>query len=102
MSRKKPDQALAAELEKLLTDADTAVKDRVALRDAVCAYCRSERAKGITLERIRISVTEILERAEARLTGIERKDGQHELAQQLVDWCVEEGRGARDEWRGKR
>ena len=95
MSRKKPDQALAAELEKLLTDADTAIKDRIALRDAVCAYCKAERANGISLEKILISVTEILERAEARVTGIEGQDGQHELARQLVEWCVDEGRGAR-------
>ena len=95
---------MAAELEKLLTDADTAIKDRIALRDAVCAYYGSERRNGVSLERILLSVTEMLDRAEARITGIEGKNGQEELAQRLIDWCVEldEGRGARDEGRGKR
>lgn len=102
MPKKKLDQALAEELDKLLTDADTALKDRIALRDAVCAYYDGEKANGVPLERILMSVTEMLDRAEERVTGVEGQNGMHELAQQLIDWCVEldGGRGARGERRG--
>lgn len=84
---KKPDQALAAELEKLLTKADTAISDRIALRDAICAYFNAERAIGTSLATILNSVTEILESAEKRVFG--GQDGQDELAQQMIAWCVE-------------
>ena len=90
VTNKREHEALLAEVEKLLSDADTAIKDRVALRDAVCAYFTAERANGASLESIVTSVEDMLDRAEARASGrINGHDGQRELAQQLIDWCIE-------------
>ena len=84
-------RVLLAEAEKLLTDSATkALRDRIQLRDAVCAYFRDERSKGVELGVILLSVESILKRAEAR-AGM--TDGTHELAQQLIDWCLEIDRG---------
>lgn len=90
VTNKKEHEALLAEVEKLLSDADTAIKDRVALRDAVCAYFAAERERGESLDSIVTSVEDMLDRAEARASGrINGHDGQRELAQQLIDWCIE-------------
>ena len=79
-------RTLLAEAEKLLTDAtDTAVTDRVALRDAVCAYFAAERSKGGSVESVRNSVEAILIRAEVRVGKL---NGHKELAEELVNWCL--------------
>ncbi len=78
---------LLAEAEEFLTDStNTAIRDRIKLRDAVCAYLAGERAKGTALTTVLLSVEEILKRAEARVVG---NGGHRERAQQLIDWCVE-------------
>ena len=83
-------QELLAEAEELLSDrTNEAIHDRIALRDAVCAYLESERAQGVALEVIRQSVEGILKRAEARVAGRDGRDGHRELAQRLIDWCVQ-------------
>ena len=87
---KKEYQALLAEAEGLLSDrTKEATLDRIALRDAVCAYLDAERAQGVSLEVIRQSVEGILKRAETRAAGGDRSDGYRELAQRLIDWCVQ-------------
>lgn len=89
-------QELLAEAEELLSDrTNEAIHDRIALRDAVCAYLESERSQGVSLEVIRQSVEGILKRAEARAAGGNGSDGQRELAQQLIDWCVQLIQGPR-------
>lgn len=85
MSDKNEYRRLLAEAEKLLTDAtDTALIDRVALRDAVCDYYAVERNKGNSVESVRNSVEAILIRAEVRVGKL---NGHKELAQELVNWC---------------
>lgn len=81
-------RALLNEAEKLLTDAtDTAIRDRVELRDAVCAYLVSEQGKGSPIKSIRDSVEAILMRAQMRIGKL---DGHKELARDLVDWCLQQ------------
>ena len=91
MSDKNEYRRLLAEAEKLLTDAtDTALIDRVTLRDAVCDYFAAERSKGNSVESVRNSVEAILIRAEARVGKL---DGHKELAEELVNWCLRENGG---------
>lgn len=93
MSDKNEYRRLLAEAEKLLTDAtDTALIDRVALRDAVCDYFAAERNKGNSVDSVRNSVEAILIRAEVRVGKL---DGHTELAKELVNWCLRENRGQR-------
>jgi len=97
MPKKNKHQASATELEKVLADTKIAAKDRIALRDTVFAYFVAGRKNGASVETIRNSVMEILRLAEAGRP--ERDDGYHELAQELIEWCVKrEGRSAK---RGK-
>lgn len=66
------------------------MNDRIALRDAVCAYYVAQRGTGTPLGTILQSVEEILDRAEARVAGGPVDgNGQDELARQLIDWCLE-------------
>ena len=89
VTEKKEYHALLAEAEGLLSErTNQAIHERIALRDAVCAYLAAERSLGVPLEVIRESIEGILKRAEARLSGGNGSDGHRELAQQLIDWCV--------------
>ena len=83
-SRKERD-ALLAELTAVLSDkVEAAVKARLALRDAVCAYVAVEQARGIPLAAVVQAVKKILCAAEERVAK-----ATDALAIQLVDWCVE-------------
>ena len=87
MTDKNTYRVLLDEAEKLLTDAtDTAITDRVALRDAVCAFLIAERAKGTSVNAVQQSVEAILKRAELR---VGKMNGHTELARQLVVWCMQ-------------
>lgn len=89
MTEKKQNHDLLAVLERLFSVANTAVGDRIVLRDAICAYYNAERANGTTIEKIVESVEEMLDRAEARAAGRPAgRDGQRELAQEYIDWCI--------------
>ena len=93
MTEKSEYRDLLAEAEKLLTDSsNTAIRDRIKLRDAVCAYLAVQRAKGTALTTVLHSVEEILKRAEGRVVG---NGGHRERAQQLIDWCVELNRSGK-------
>ena len=86
MTEKNSYRVLLDEAEKLLTDStNTATRDRVELRDAVCAYLIAEQTKGSSIDSIRTSIEAILIRAEARVGKL---DGHKELARDLLDWCL--------------
>lgn len=79
--------ALLRQAEKLLADSTNhALKDRIELRDAVCAYLEAEQKRGTPLSTVLESVEGILDRAAQRLGEV---DGNKEFAQQLIDWCLE-------------
>ena len=87
-------QKLLAELNKILTErTDAATGERIALRDAVCAYVFAERASGTTIDHVVHAVDAILGEAEEAVAkgadGVRRRD--HALASQLVYWCLEFG-----------
>lgn len=87
MSDKNEYRKLLDEVEQHLNDAtNSAIRDRITLRDAVCAFFFSERAKGASLDDVLQSVEAVLKRAEAR-SG--RVNGYAELARQLIDWCTQ-------------
>lgn len=89
VTEKKQNHELLADLERLFSAANTAVGNRIVLRDAICAYFNAERANGTSIEKIVLSVEEMLDRAEARAAGRPAgRDGQRELAQEFIDWCV--------------
>jgi hypothetical protein len=81
----KEHRALLVELSAALAEKTRmATASRIALRDAVCSYVAAQTANGISLEILVKAVKDILRKAE--------KGAAHasdELAQQLVDWCVE-------------
>lgn len=80
-------RALLGQAEKLLADSTNhALKDRIELRDAVCAYLEAEQKRGTPLSSVLESVEGILERA---TLGLGRADGHQKFAQQLIDWCLE-------------
>ncbi len=60
-----------------------AFRDRITLRDAVCAYLAAEQARGSTVESVVQTVKVILRKAEK-----EPVDINDELAEQLVDSCL--------------
>jgi len=81
---------MLTELNKVVTEKTVAATgDRISLRDAVCAYVSAEQGRGTSLLTIIRTVREILRKADARANSAsdvsERQN--HELAQQLVDWC---------------
>ncbi len=87
-------------METLIADTATATKDRIALRDAVHAYFKAGRANGASHETILRVITGILELSEMQVAARnDSEDGHRELAQELVDWCVEReaGSGKREE-----
>jgi hypothetical protein len=87
-------RVLLDEAEKLMADAtNTALRDRVELRDAVCAYLDAEQAKGSSIELVRSSVEAILIRAEVRVGKL---NGHAELAKDFVDWCLERASRGKD------
>ena len=87
MFNKNEYRVLLAEAEKLLADStNKAIKDRIELRNAVCAYLDAERKRGASLPTVLHSVEAILERAEVRAGST---NGHRELAKQLIDWCLE-------------
>jgi hypothetical protein len=80
-------RAFLAEAEKLLADStNKAIRDRMELRDAVCAFFIAERKRGASLPTVLNSVEGIRKRAEMR---VRTPNGHKELAQQLIDWCME-------------
>jgi len=87
MNDKKKYQSQLAGAERLLTDrTNAAAHDRIQLRNAVCAFHTAERARGISNQAVQTSVEGILKRAENGAGG--GTDSHRELAQQLIDWCV--------------
>lgn len=93
MSDKKEYQTLVAEAEKLVEQSTRiAITDRLALRDAVCAYLAAERKNGVRIETVRASVERIL------LSSARDGDGDgadsKAMAERLIDWCVQKQRSA--------
>jgi hypothetical protein len=91
---KNPDKhhTLFVELNNVLSEkTQTALDDRVKLRDAVCAYVAAEQARGTTLATVIRTVKEILRQAEETATtvAVETERRAKELAHQLTAWCVE-------------
>ena len=86
----KEHRALLAQLSAALAEKTRmATASRIALRDAVCRYVAAQTANGISLETLVKSVKDILRKAEKGAAN-----ASDELAQQLVDWCVEFHRSA--------
>ena len=80
------ERRILAEAEASLGDlTDVAARDRIGLRNAVCAYFLSQRSHGVTDAAIVVAVESILRQADNQ-AGVQN-DSQ-ELAQRLVDWCV--------------
>lgn len=89
MSENNEYRALLAEAEGVVSDrTESAIHERIALRDAVCAYLVAERTRGVPLDVIRYAVQGILKRADARTGNGDGSDALRELARQLIDWCV--------------
>jgi hypothetical protein len=85
MTDKKAHRALLDQLGTVLSEkTQTAITNRIALRNAVCEYVASEKVNGTPLAKVIEAVKAILRNAEeAASTATD------ELAQQLVDWCVQ-------------
>jgi hypothetical protein len=85
MTDQKAHRALLDQLSSVLSQkTQTAITNRIALRDAVCEYVASEKINGTPLARVIEAVKAILRNAEEVAST-----ASDELAQQLVDWCVE-------------
>lgn len=83
--RTKEHNALLAQLSSAIAEkADTAILSRISLRDAVCAYVAIEQARGMPLAGVTEMVKAILRKAEEGIAA-----ATDELAQQLIDWCIE-------------
>ncbi len=83
---------LLANINNVITNqAQTVTGDRIALRDAVCAYLEAEQARGTPRARVIQILEEILRNAEQRAerTSNAGANLSGELANQLVAWCVE-------------
>jgi hypothetical protein len=90
MTHKKARRALLDQLSTALSEkTQTAITNRIALRDAVCEYVASEKLNGTPLAKVIETVKAILRNAEEAAST-----ASDELAQQLVDWCVEFHRAA--------
>lgn len=86
MTEKQEYRSLLAEAERLLSGrTNAAAKDRIKLRDAVCAFFAAERARGISIRAVQTTVEGILKRAD---DGAGDGTGHRVLAQQLIAWCV--------------
>ena len=79
---------LASELSERT---DAASRDRIALRDAVCAFVAAERTRGTPVGSVIQTVKKILREAEQKSMTSGATD---ELATQLVAWCKEFHRSA--------
>ena len=79
---------LAAELSERT---NAAGRDRIALRDAVCAFVAAEHARGTPLGSVIVTVKKILREAEEKNATAAASD---ELATQLIAWCREFHRSA--------
>lgn len=76
-------RTLLTELSRVLSDkTDSAVHERIGLRDAVCAYVVAEGARGTPLSTVIRTVKETLRKAEESAGK-----ASDELAQMLIDWC---------------
>ena len=76
---------LLAELSNAITDKTlAAARDSIRLRDAVCEYVAIENTRRTPLPEVIRTIKEILRKAES--DGARASD---ELAQQLIDWCLE-------------
>lgn len=97
MTEKKAYQALLAEAQKALADGtNEAIADRIVLRDAVCSYLTAQLARGQTVESVLRTVEDLLIEAMDRIAGRnDHADGHHELAKQMIDWCIELDRTGR-------
>lgn len=81
----KEHSALLAQLTSAIADkTGAAIRSRISLRDAVCAYVAVEQARGMPLAGVTDTVKAILRTAEEGIAA-----ATDELAQQLIDWCVE-------------
>jgi len=81
----KEHRALLTQLSTVLSDrTKAAIHSRIVLRDAVCAYVAAENANGMPLVTVIQTVKEILRNAEQ-----DASTASDELAQQLIDWCIE-------------
>ena len=90
MTHKKARRALLDQLSTTLSQkTQTAITNRIALRDAVCEYVASEKVNGTPLTKVIETVKGILRNAEEVAST-----ASDELAQQLVDWCLEFHRAA--------
>ena len=73
-----------AELNRVLSArTDAASGERVALREAVCAYLVAERARGTSLSDFTRTLKQLLRKAAVGGPAVA-----DELAHQLVDWCM--------------
>jgi len=68
----------------LLASIHSVISDRASLREAVCAYLAAEQARGSSVASVVQAVLEILGKATEG-----GADANEELAQLLVDSCVE-------------
>lgn len=83
--RGKEHRALLDKLSSVLTEkTKAATANRMSLRDAVCEFVAAEKAIGVPLEGVIQAVKDILRKAEQSASS-----ASDELAQQLIDWCVE-------------
>lgn len=65
---------------------EAAARDRIVLRDAVCAFVAAEQARGTPLSGVILTVKRILREAEDQSTPAVATDA---LAAQLIAWCRE-------------
>ena len=83
--RAKEHEQLLERLTAALTErTEKAIADRIALRNAVCAYVAVEQGRGKPLEELLVEVSAILRKAEA-----EADASSDELARQLLAWCIQ-------------
>lgn len=76
-------RVLLSELNTVLSErTETAVANRIALRDAVCRYVDAEQSRETPVSTIILTVKGILRDAEPDGAGVP-----DELAEQLVEWC---------------
>ena len=90
MTDEESHRTLLDQLSAVLSEkTQTAITNRIALRDAVCEYVASEKANGTPLAKVIHAVKAILRDAEEVASA-----ASDELAEQLVDWCIEFHRAA--------
>ena len=57
-----------------------AIRDRIVLRDAICAYLAAEQARGTPLAHITQTLIDVLKKSD--------RDTTDETTQEFVDWCM--------------